>query len=144
VHTPSESPRKGPGDEFQTPNNSQIRWAPAPARQNRAHSEQPSQKTGHFPYRFANSLLNAVLPKGLRKAVANNWRLRTQAEPGVCSANQQDDTSRCTMEAHRRSEGADKATNVVGVADALESLSGKIDGMLRLEVGADAVGLAGG
>ncbi|MBP7784548.1 MAG: hypothetical protein KA064_00955 [Firmicutes bacterium] len=48
------------------------------------------------------------------------------------------------MEAHRRSEGADKATNVVGVADALESLSGKIDGMLRLEVGADAVGLAGG
>jgi len=59
-----------------TPNNSQIRWAPAPDRQNRAYSEQPSQKTGHFPYRFANSLLNAVLLKCLRKAVAGSWRLR--------------------------------------------------------------------
>lgn len=40
-------------------------------------------------------------------------------------------------------EGADKATNAVRMADALESLVGTIDGLLRLEVGVDAVGLPG-
>ena len=50
------------------PNKPHIRWEFSPARQNRAHSEQPSQKTGPFPYRLANSLLNAVLPKYLHRA----------------------------------------------------------------------------
>ena len=74
---PAKAPRGRSSDGFMIPKNPQIRREPAPARQNRAHSEQPSQKTGCFPYRFANSLLNAVLPKRLRKAAADNWRLRT-------------------------------------------------------------------
>ena len=68
---PSKSPRGRSSDGFMIPKNPQIRREPSPARENRAHSEQPSQKTGCFPYRLVNSLLNAVLPKDLRKAIFN-------------------------------------------------------------------------
>jgi hypothetical protein len=40
-------------------------------------------------------------------------------------------------------EGTDKATNAARIAVALKSLVGTIDGLISLEVGADAVGLPG-
>lgn len=40
-------------------------------------------------------------------------------------------------------EGGDKATNAARIAGSLEALVGKIDGLLRLEVGRDVVGLPG-
>ncbi len=63
---PSESPRRRSSDGFNRPINSQFNWVSRAGDQNRAHSEQPSQKTGCFPYRSANSLLNAALPKDLQ------------------------------------------------------------------------------
>jgi len=56
--------------------NTQIDGVSPPAGQNQADSEQAPQKTGRIPYRFANLLLNAVLPKGQRdEPFTNNWCL---------------------------------------------------------------------
>ena len=58
-------PRKAPRRGFETTRNPHIGWVSCTATQNRAHSEQAVQRTGHIPYRLANSLLNAVLMKRL-------------------------------------------------------------------------------
>lgn len=46
-----------------------ISWAVLLVGKNLAHSEQVMQKTGHFPYRLANSLIDTGLTNGLHKAL---------------------------------------------------------------------------
>ena len=72
---PSESPRGRSSDGFNRPINSHFHWVSRPGGQNRAHSEQPLKKTGYFPYRSANSLLNTVFPKDLRRTTLNTGAL---------------------------------------------------------------------
>ena len=54
---------------FGQPTKSHLRWVLGPANQNRAHSEQAPRKTGHYSYRLANFLLDAISPKGLLRAI---------------------------------------------------------------------------